>query len=189
MRHRIPPIAAMRLGGRAQDRELALGLGRIGEKGGCQRASRGQFRQQQADALRLGEAGILEARLHQSQHLADAMFVYVGVLPQIEGGEVKAERIDSAAELLEPALGQDCRAVGGKRIVDDREIGEQLAAFSIGRRITDRRLRRFQIQSPRGRGEPCVDPRDRAPVRLVLSVGRAVGRARRMICQRIRYAH
>ena len=42
------------------------------------------------------------------------MFVYVGVLPQIERGEVKAERIDSAAQLLEPALGEDCRAGGGK---------------------------------------------------------------------------
>ncbi len=34
VRHRGPPVAAMRLGGRAQNRQLARGLGRIGEKGG-----------------------------------------------------------------------------------------------------------------------------------------------------------
>ena len=45
MRYRGPPVAAMRLGGRAKDRQLARSLGRIREKCGSQRAGRAQFRQ------------------------------------------------------------------------------------------------------------------------------------------------
>ena len=45
MWYRGAAVAAMRLGGRAQDRQLALSLGRIREKGRSQRAGRPQFRQ------------------------------------------------------------------------------------------------------------------------------------------------
>ena len=76
----------MRLGSRAKDRNFALGLGRIGKKGGRQRARRRQLRQQQPDALRLGKSRVIEIRLHKAEHLADRALVHVRVLSQIERG-------------------------------------------------------------------------------------------------------
>ena len=105
MRNRARPVAAMRLGSRAQDCKLALGLARIGEKGRGQGSCCRQLREQQADALGLGETGIIEARLYETEHLAHRTLVHFGVLTQIEGGEVKAEDVDGAAQMFEAAFG------------------------------------------------------------------------------------
>ena len=106
-----------------------------------------QLRQQQADALGLGKRGVIEVGLHEAEHLADRALVHVGVLAQIERGEMKAEDIDGAAQVLQAALGQDPRAIGDERCVDDREIGQQFAAVAIRRRVADGMLRSVRDRS------------------------------------------
>ncbi len=101
----------------------------------------------------------------------------VRVLAQIERGEMKAEGVDGAPQTPQTPLGQDLGAIGDKRAVEDRKIGKQLAAVGIRRRVADGVLRGFEmIEHPRRRRQPRIDPGDRAPVRLVLSVGGAIGR-------------
>jgi len=113
--------------------------------------------------------------------------VRVRVLAQIERGEMKAEGVDGAPQTPQTPLGQDRRAVGDERAVEDREIGNQFAAAAIGRRVADGILRGFEmIEHPRRRRQPRVDPGDRPPVWLVLSVGRAVWRPRSELLERIR---
>jgi len=84
MRHRGSPIAPMSLRSRMQNRELAGGLGRVGEKGGSQRARGGQLGKQQSDPLRLGKTGIVKAGLRESEQFANAALVGAGVLAQID---------------------------------------------------------------------------------------------------------
>src|SRR6516165_888478 len=131
----------MRLGSRAEDRQFARGLRRIGQKSRGQRSYRAQLRQQKAGALRLGKTGIVEVRLHETEHFADRAHVRVGVLAQIERGEMKAESIDRASQILQAALSQDPGALGDKRAVEDRKIGQQLAAVAKGWRVANRVLR------------------------------------------------
>ena len=83
MRHRAGAVAAMRLGGGAQDREFARGLVRIGEKGRGQRPRRAQLRQQQLDALWFGEGGVIETRLNEAKHFANHPLVHFGILTQV----------------------------------------------------------------------------------------------------------
>src|SRR5580693_609658 len=119
MRHRSRPVAAMRLGSRAKNCNFALALGRIGEKGGRQRACRRQLHKQQPDALWLGKSGVIKAWLQEAEHFADRALVHVRVLTQIERGEMKAEDIDRTAQVLQTTLGQDLGAIGDKRAVKD----------------------------------------------------------------------
>ncbi len=86
MRNRGRPVAAMRLGSCTKNRSFTPGLARIGKKRRRQRARRRQLRQQQAHALRLGKSSVIEAWLHEPEHLADRALVHVRVLTQIERG-------------------------------------------------------------------------------------------------------
>jgi len=45
---------------------------------------------------RLGESGVIDARLHQAEHLTDSPRVHIRVLAQIECCEMKAKGIDGA---------------------------------------------------------------------------------------------
>jgi len=162
----------MRLGSRAEDRQFARGLRRIGQKSRGQRSYRAQLRQQKAGALRLGKTGIVEVRLHETEHFADRAPVRVGVLAQIECCEMKAESIDRASQILQAAFGQDPAAVGDKRAIEDRKIAQQFAAVAIERRVANGVLPGFEmIEHPRRRRQPRVDPGNCPPVWLVLSVG------------------
>jgi hypothetical protein len=103
--------------------------------------------------------------LHETEHFVDRALVRVGILAQIERGEMKAEGIDGSAQILQAALGQDRRAVGDERAVEDRKIGDQLVTTAIGWSVADGMLRGFEtIEHPRRRRQPRVDPGNRPPV-------------------------
>ncbi len=90
---------------------------------------------------------------------------------------MKAEDIDGAAQPPQPPVGQRRRAVGGQRLADHRQIGQQLAAVDIWRHIAERIKRRLHpIERLRGCREPSLNAGDRAAIRLVLAARRAVGR-------------
>ena len=64
---------------------------------------------------------------------------------------MKAEYIDGTPQILEAALRQDSGAIGDEGAVDDREIGQQLAAISVRRGVADGMLRRFELVQRRCR--------------------------------------
>ena len=99
MRHRGRAVAAMRLGGGAHDRQLARGLVRIGHERRGERPRRGEFRQQQADALVFAQREVVGARLRRFEQFADDALVHVRVLAQVDRREMKAEHIDGAAQI------------------------------------------------------------------------------------------
>ena len=181
MRHRGRPIAAMRLGGGAQDRRVRPrsrpNRSRKAEASGRAVASSASSSRMRSSSAR---RAIVGARLRQPEQFADDALVHVRVLAQIDRREMEAEDIDRAAQIAQPPLGQDRRAVGDQRIGDDREIGEQFAARRRHRaaRVADRRRCRGVdvVERARRRREPGVDAGDRAAIGLVLAVG-ASGRA------------
>jgi hypothetical protein len=103
---------------------------------------------------------------------------------------MKAEDINGAPQILKAALGQDSRAVNDQRVVDDREIGQQLAAVGVRRSVDDRMLLRFELVQRRcRRREARIYPADRAPIRLALTMSRAVRRPGSELDERIRNAN
>ena len=78
--------------------------------------------------------------MYETKHFADGALVHFGVLPQIEGRQMKAEHVDGATQIFESAPRKHLATVLDKRAVEDREIGKQLAAVLVGRSVPDRFL-------------------------------------------------
>ena len=104
--------------------------------------------------------------------------MHIGVLAQVKCRKMKPEHVDGSPQRLQPAGRDHRRPVRGQRLIDDREVGQQLAALGIGRRIADRMLWQVAVvEAARGCRQPRVDAGNRPAVGLVLSIGRPVGRA------------
>jgi hypothetical protein len=104
--------------------------------------------------------------------------VHVGVLAQVDGGEVEAEHPDGAPQRAQAPAGERRRAVRHEGAVDHVEVGEERVRRLVGRRLPDRVAGHLAVaEGLGGRGEAGVEARDGAPVGLVLPVRGAVGRA------------
>jgi len=93
----------LRCGRGAENRKLGGRLSRIGHEWRGEGPRRCELRQQQSHALILAEPGIASARTRRLQQLADRVFVYVGVLTQVDTRQVEAEYVDGTAQSPEPA--------------------------------------------------------------------------------------
>ena len=93
----ILAVAAMDVGGRAQDVELARGLFRIGHERREQRPRGRELRQQERDARLLRHLAIVRARTGLEQFGQDPL-MHVRVLPQVDAGEMEAEHFDCAPQ-------------------------------------------------------------------------------------------
>ena len=91
----------------------------------AEQARTGELAREQRDAFRLGERRVVGRHLGACQQLGHDRFVHVGVLTQIEHGEVEAEHIDRADERLQPSRGERGRTVRRERVRHGAEIGEQ----------------------------------------------------------------
>jgi len=98
VRHRCRAVAPMRLAGGVEDRQLRRGLLGIFDEGRGEEAGGGELAEQRGDALGLGERGIVRARARLLQQLADRPLVHVGVLAEVERGEVEPEHVDRATQ-------------------------------------------------------------------------------------------
>ena len=89
---------------------------------------------------------------------------------------MKAKHIDCTTQVPEATLGQHPRAIGGKRAVENGQIGKQLAAGAIGKLVANGLLRSFEmIERLRGRQQPRIDQSGRPPVWLVLPISGQLG--------------
>ena len=66
----------------------------------------------------------MAARLHEAKHLGDRALVHIGVLPQIQSGEMKSEDIDGPTHISQMPVGQTCRPIGDERAVENRQISQ-----------------------------------------------------------------
>ena len=153
MRHRARPVTAMRLGSRAKDRNFALGLGRIGEKGRRQRACRRQLRRAAGGCARARQEprnrGPVARGRASRRPCARA---------RPSSGADRARRDESRRHRRRgaspsAARGQDRGAIGDERASMIDEIGQQFVAVAIGGRVADGLLR-----EPRGRRAPAPSP-------------------------------
>ena len=100
-------VARMRLGGGAHDREFGCGLlGVVDERAG-QQPRAGQLAPQQRDARGFVERQVVRLDAGDLQQIGDDARVDVGVLPQIQRGEVEAAGLDRADQPAERAAGRE----------------------------------------------------------------------------------
>ena len=92
-------VAAVRIGRRAQDREFAGGLVAIGDDAATSAAAALPARRPAAPcAPSSARRAIVGADAGRLDQLGDDALVHVGILAQVERGEMEAEHVDGAAQ-------------------------------------------------------------------------------------------
>ena len=115
--------------------------------------------------------------------------MHVGVLAEIDAGEMEAENFDRAPQHAQPSARNHRRAVGNQRAIEDVEIVAQLGGAGIGRGLGDIVARQDVLSEPaRGGDQPRIDADDRLPVGLGSPARRIVGIARDQLLKLRRYA-
>ncbi len=164
-------------GGRLEDGELGGSELRVPGERGAQGAGIGELGQQDALALPLGELAVAGDDARLAEQLVQHRVMHVGVLPKVDGCEMKTERSHGFSKQSQPALGKDCVAAGAKRAIDHIERGRQLRAIGIAARASHgAAMGGPQTQGLGRRDEPRIDSRQRPPIRLILAMRRAVRR-------------
>jgi hypothetical protein len=86
----------------------------------------GELGPQQGNARVFAERQVIGKNLSPAQQLRDHALMNVGVLAQIEAGEVKAQRLDRADQTPERAAGtQNPATVRRERSLDRAQVGQQ----------------------------------------------------------------
>ena len=65
------------------------------------------------------------------EELAERVVVGLGVLADVHGGQLQAERGEGADGAVEPAVGDELAAVRAQRVLDQLEVGEQLGGAEV----------------------------------------------------------
>ena len=153
-------------GGGAKQREFARRLLAIGDEGRDQRARRA-FPGEQRDAVILAERPVVEPRRRGGDDLGDRSLVYVRILPEIDGREMKAENVDRALQRAQPPA----RQIAPPCAFSDRAIVSRSAANSSSRirsRVRNRLAQRYHmIEIAGGLGEARIDAGDGPPIGFV----------------------
>src|SRR5262249_52638490 len=105
--------------------------------------------------------------------------MHVRILPQVDAGEVEAENADGAAQPFQPPAGKLGGAVDDQRTMERAQIVEKGCRRGIRLRRRRAPLRLRHAELAHGRGETRIETRDRAAIRLLLTMRGAVGRALR----------
>ena len=125
---------------------------------------------QQRHPRRLVQREVIGFDPGHRQQLGHDALVHVGILAQVERGEMEAECLNRAHQPVEP--GAPACAEPGAQL---REIGAEGGRIGIGFGLGPRRAgRRPSCQRAIGRRQSCVDARQRAAVGLVRTGGRVV---------------
>ena len=103
---------------------------------------------------------------------------------------MEAEDVDGAAQRAQSTTREDGAAVGFERAGDGREIGAQAGGVGVRRRV-DQRLAQgdYMVEIARRLGQARVDAGDGAPIGLVATRGRGVGRALGELGERVADRH
>ncbi|MCY1226959.1 hypothetical protein D9M72_392120 [compost metagenome] len=90
-----------------------------------QRTAGPQFRSQHLEALGAAEFGVPHAGTAQAVHeLPDGVMVVVGVLADVQGGEVQSEGGDGAAHPCQRTVGGKPGVVVAQRFLQQPQLGE-----------------------------------------------------------------
>ena len=104
--------------------------------------------------------------------------MHVGILPEVERGEIEAEHVDRAAQRAQAPRRKHAAADLVQRVRQQLQIGEQFVRAFIGRQVDQRLPRRDEMaELARRFGDARVNARDRAPIGLVPPRRRLVGGA------------
>ena len=183
VRHRFAAVLDVGCAHGAEDVEFGGRFFRILRIWRRQQAWRLQFGQQHGDTLLFIEVQIDEARLGAGEQFAHDALMHVGILAQVERRQRKAEHLDGAAQLAQPATGQRAQAIADERMLDHVQVGQQLSCRGI-------RLHAVGLlaltRKHHARGfQPCMDAVQGAAVGLVDAVRRGIGRAFGQRAQRL----
>ena len=113
-------IFGVRIGGGLDDRQFGAGLVRILGIMAEQRPGIGQFAAEQRHARILVQCQVIRLDARDLQQLGDNAFMHRRILPQVERGEVEAERLDRADQPPERTAARQrpialCREAAGDR--------------------------------------------------------------------------
>ena len=174
----------------AQDRQFALRFFAVGEVRGNQRPWRGEFAREQRHAGRFVQLEVGGFDADRGQQFGHHHLVHVGILAQVDRGEVEAEHAQRALQRLEPRRGERRGAVAGERVGDHLQVGGERRFVGIGLSRAMRFARRDKAGARvGGRGQPGIDAGERLAVGLVLAVLGGVARRMREPQQRRRRLH
>ena len=130
-------------------------------------------RRQQRDPRLLVEREIIGARRHLLQEFGHRALMHVGILPQVEAGQVEAETVRSAAQVAQAATGQNARAVLDQRVVDKVQVGLEGRRRGIGRDLGGRSA---PLQRSRRGAQARGDVGEGEAIRLLPADQAAIGR-------------
>ena len=103
--------------------------------------------------------------------------MHIGVLPEVETGQVKPEDVHGFPQPGQPVVGQHRAAVSAQRSIDDVEVGQQLGRGQVALQAEVEFMFGLAIEDlGRCRGQAPMDDPQRAAVRLV-GAGRLVHRS------------
>ncbi len=168
-----------------KNRQLALGFVGVAREGGNQRPRRRKFVLQQADARVFIERSIVDARTIDRQDLGDGTLVHLGILAQVQVGQMEAKKRQGAAQAAQATAREEQRTVFGERPVDHFEVGGELRGRSVRRRVADGLARSFQaVECACGGRQAGIEAGDRTAVGFVVAmrvvIGRALGECRQL---------
>ncbi len=161
----------MRLRGRTHDCELGLGLVRVLRKRARQQTCARKLAAQKRHACILIETRVIGFDARYAEQIGNDPRVHVGVLPQVQGGQVKPATVHGPDQAPESSpCGQESCTTLGQRMRDLHQIGAQLfgtrVRFSRYARAAGRRMAGNLLV---GRGQAGVATGERAAVGLVAS--------------------
>lgn len=109
-------------------------------RGGCEGAAGAEFLGEELLPVVAGHVGVAPGFLAEAvEELAEGVVVGVGVLADVHGGELEAERGERADGAVHAAVGEESAAVFAQGGLDERQVGDELggaevvAAGAVGR--------------------------------------------------------
>ncbi len=171
-------VALAQFAGGEEDGQFAPGFLGIVQVGRVKRARRGDFLDQQRDAVDLGKRLVIRAAAGAGEQFGDAAGVDFGVLAQVDRRQVEAENLHGAQQPAQAATGQRGAAVQLERIRQHLEVGAQGIGVVIRRGVADFVADRLDVvEGAGGGGDPGVNAGQRAAVGFVGTLRRVIGGA------------
>ena len=121
-----------RLDGGLEDRQFLTRLLRVGEERRYQGTDLVQLFDEEGDPLFLAARLIVRAGRDGFEQLRDHALMHIGILAQIERGEMEAETACCAPQRPQAAAGEKLRAMQLQRLIDDVQVAAEFVGIVIG---------------------------------------------------------
>ena len=166
------PYLTSDIGRGAKESEFARRLLAVSDERREQRAGRNKFATQELHPLSLAQRLVVEARRRCREKLSDCALVNVGVLPEVDGREMKAEHVHGALQGAQAPASDDAGVGLPQRERDGREVGAEFRRRRVRRPIDDRLTQGDHVvKLARRLGEARIHSGDGASVGLLAPGG------------------